>query len=48
MNAAEAGQMVGGELGFDFRGDRRILHEYHGAGPDRSGIVARHGGRRPE
>lgn len=48
MNAAQAGQMISGELGFDFRGNRRILHEYRGARPDRFCIVARDGGRRPE
>jgi hypothetical protein len=40
--------MIGGELGLDFRGDGRILHEYRGAAADRIGVIAGDSRSRPE
>jgi hypothetical protein len=48
VDAPKAGQMIGGELGLDFRGDGRILHEYRGAAADRIGVIAGDSRSRPE
>jgi uncharacterized protein DUF5329 len=48
MNTPQAGQVIGGELGLDFRGDCRIFHEYHRARSDRIGVIPGDGRSRAE